>query len=117
MGRAARFGATLSLGYAQTDYFDTTSTTVLDSDTVDGSLRLRVEIDPRITGRAALTLSDLNRDGGTDVRRETFSVGAALAVTPVLDAEIDIGTTRVTQSGAVPRKVTVNRTESRGIGR
>lgn len=117
LGREAPFGASLSLGYASTEYTDTTSALLLDSQTLDGTLRLRFDIDQRISSHITLTASDLDRDGGTDVRRETLSFGATMAVNQALDAEIDIGTTRVTQDGAIPRQVDEGMFYSLGLTR
>lgn len=42
---------------------------------------------------------------GVDVRRETISFGATVAATKFLDATLDLGTTRVEQSGNIAREV------------
>lgn len=102
-GREAPFGGRLSLGYAETNYLDTISPTLLDSVTRDGALTLRFEIDPRIIARTTFSISDQDRDGGVDVRTEKISAGAALLITQSLSADVEIGWTRVTRSGGVPR--------------
>jgi len=93
-GREAPFGGTLSLGYAETNYLDTTSTSLLDSTTDTASLGLRFDIDQRTQARLTFDHSDLNRDGGTDVRRRTLSAGATTDITKTLVADLDLGHTR-----------------------
>ena len=105
LGREARFGATLSLRYAETNYLDTTSTSLLDSTTDRATLGLRFDIDRRVSARLTLDHSDLNRDGGTDVRRRTLSAGATVDVTKTLVADLDLGQTRIVRDGSSPRDV------------
>jgi len=103
LGREAPFGASLSLGYEANVYSDTTSPLLIDDEALDTTVRLRFDIDPRVSARTTLSAYEIDRDGGLDVSRETLSVGAAVILSPVLDGEFDIGTTRVTESGTVPR--------------
>lgn len=105
LGREAPFGAEMSLGYASGTYSDTTSPSLQDSEEVDGFLRLRFDITSRIRANTTYFMSDLDRDGGIDVRTETLSVGVAMIISPVLETQVDIGTTRVIQTGTVPRTV------------
>lgn len=105
-GRAAPFGGTLRLGYAETNYIDTSSTSLIDSTTQTLGLGLRFDIDPRISARLSFDHSDLDRDGGLDVRRDTLSAGVTLDVSKTLVADIDLGHTRVIESGSVARTET-----------
>lgn len=102
-GREAPIGATVALGYRETDYFDTTSTSLLDSTTQSVDVGLRMDVDRRISTRLTYALNDLNREGGVDSRRETFSLGATLDVTQALTADIDIGQSELVRSGSVAR--------------
>lgn len=105
-GREALFGGTLRLGYSETNYLDTTSTSLINSDTYTTAVGLRFDIDPRISARLNFDLSDLDREGGIDVRRETLSAGVTLDVTKALVADFDLGHTRVIRTGTVPRDET-----------
>ena len=98
-GRASRFGGSLTLNYAAVQFVNTSSTALIDSDTGRAGLILRFEIDPRITARTTFNLTDLDRRGGQDIRTEQLGAGATLLVSSVLSADIDVGSTRVKQSG------------------
>lgn len=104
-GRAAPFGGTVSLRHAETRYSDTQSTGLLDSEQESAELRLRFDINPLVTGRTVLSVTDLDRDGGVDTRTEQMGVGASMAFNKTLTGEFDIGTTRVEEGGSVPRSV------------
>lgn len=97
-GREAPFGGTLSLGYSETRYTDTTDPGLVDEVTGSADLTLRFDIDRRISTRVFAGYAETDRDSGTDVTRERLGVGADLAVTQTLDAALDLGVTRVTET-------------------
>lgn len=98
-GREMRFGGALALGYDSTLFQDTADPDLIDSETVSAALDLRFEIDRRITATLGYSLTDLDRDGGTDVRTERLSLGADLEVSQTRTANVNIGVTRVSESG------------------
>ena len=102
-GREAPVGATAAFGYSVTDYYNTTSATLLDATTHRADLAVRMDVDRRISTRFSYALVDLNREGGVDSRRETYSIGATLEVTKSLIADIDVGHTELVRSGTVAR--------------
>lgn len=104
-GREDRFGGTVSLGYTETNYLDTASTNLLDSTTDTATLGLRFDLDRRVSARMTFRHSDLNREGGTDVRRRTLSVGATMELTKTLVADLELGQTRIVRDGSIPRDV------------
>lgn len=95
-GREARFGGDLTLGFDETQYTNTLSTDLIDSQTRRAGLGLRFEIDPRITATLAYDLSELDRETGRDLTNESLTFGVDLAVTPTLDAQLSIGFDRIT---------------------
>ena len=97
-GQEAPFGGTLALGYSETRYSDTTDPGLLDEETGSVDLTLRFDIDRRISARVFAGYSETDRDGGTDVTRERLGAGADLPVTGTLDAALDLGLTRVTET-------------------
>ncbi len=104
-GRDAPFGATFTLGYTETNFLDTASTSVDDSTDINGSGTLRFDINPQISARIGLALSELDRESSVDVRRESLSFGASILLNPVWNADVELGFTKVTQSGSIPRSV------------
>lgn len=102
-GRASRFGGTARLRHVQTRYSDTRATGLVDSDQRSANLNLRFNINPQLTGRAILSLSEIDRDGATDTRTRQVGIGAGMVLNKTLTADVEIGINEVTQSGAVPR--------------
>lgn len=99
-GREAPFGGTVELDYVATTYTDTTDPSLLDSSEGSVDLSFRFDIDRRISARVFAGYSELDRDGGVDVTRERLGLGADLAVTQTLSADVSLGVTRVTEDDA-----------------
>lgn len=95
-GREALFGGTVDLGYRETQFSGTTSDSLIDSVTQEAAVTLRFEITPTFTATAGFDYSDIDRDDGRDVREETVQLGAILAITPSLRANLSFGPGRVT---------------------
>jgi hypothetical protein len=98
-GEDAPIGGSIELSFADQTYFDTVSTTLLDSETVSANMRLEFQFDPRVRARVTAAFSDLDRVGGTDVETLSFGVGATFDITKALVADIDVNMNNVKESG------------------
>lgn len=111
-GREARFGGTLRLGWAQTRYFDTpVASSLIDSTSNTGALRLRFELARAVTAFAELSHSDLDRDGGTDVRRTVLTGSLETTLSETVQANLDLSATQIDQETAAGVRST-----TQGIG-
>ena len=100
-GRDAPFGGTFALTYIETDYSGIGSAGLLDSENTSANLDFRFEIDPQITLTTTFSVSDLDRDGGTDTRTSRAGVGASVTFSETLSGTFNLGFTRTEQSGTV----------------
>lgn len=99
VGREAPFGATLALGYSDTNFVNTTSTSVIDSQRANGSLQLRFDLTPTATGFLTASIDDLDRDGGLDVETQDLIASVDVAITPSLTGAFDLGYREIERSG------------------
>ncbi len=102
-GRDAPFGGVLRYDYDKIEYTDTISSTLLDSERNQASLRLRFEINTAVTARAVFRVSELDRVGGIDIDRQSIGAGASIAINEASTLDFELGHTEVTQSGSVAR--------------
>lgn len=102
IAREARFGGQVSLGYSETNYLDTTADTLEDSVTLSGSVRLRFDLTRTAVGYLTFSHSDLDRDGGLDVRTDSVSASVDVQITPALRGSFDLGYTEIRRSGSEP---------------
>ena len=105
LGRENPFGATISLAYSETEYQDlsTPTTALQDSERVSGDLTLRFNLNQTATLFTRLSLSDLDRDQGNDIRREALSASLDVELREDLTATADLGYTSVITDGATSR--------------
>lgn len=102
IAREARFGSQLSLGYNETNYLNTVANTLQDAITVTGSVRLRFDLTKTAVGYLTFSRSDLDRDGGLDVLRNSISTSVDVQITPALRGSFDLGYTEIRRSGSEP---------------
>lgn len=97
LGSEARFGATLSLAFAETNFFNTTSPDVIDSETLSGAARLRFDLTRNVTAFLGYAGRDLDREGGTDVVSDSVTASVEVQVTEALQTTFELGATRIEQ--------------------
>lgn len=98
-GRDAPIGGVVSLGYSERRYIDTTSASLLDTDTLRASFRVNFEVDERITAFTRIGYRDIDRIGGVSSELLSFSVGTDLDITQTLTGEFQLGFSRSTETG------------------
>ena len=105
LGREAPFGAVLDLSYGQRRYSDTSDPGLRDEDRRGAGLALRFDIDRRLRVTLAGRVQETDvSGGGTDLRRESVTLGAELAVNPTLTLGAGLGAVRITETtGPVER--------------
>ncbi|MEM8615693.1 MAG: hypothetical protein AAGF20_02045 [Pseudomonadota bacterium] len=100
-GREARFGATLSAGYSETNFVNTASPEVIDSERIDGSVRLRFDLSRTAIGFLTASISDLDRDAnGLDVETREIIASLDVEITPSLTGAFDLGYREITRGGS-----------------
>jgi hypothetical protein len=94
-GRDALFGGSVNLAYRALNYSNTTSTALIDTETLSGGLGLRFEVDPRITLTFDYDQSETDRDTGSDSLSQRLNFGAQFVVSQNLDASVTAGLSRI----------------------
>lgn len=94
-GREAPFGGSVSLGYRETIFTDTADPDLINERTDFASFGLRFDVSQRISGRLSYRISEVDRDGGRDVRTERLSTGAEFAISPTVNANVSLGVSEV----------------------
>lgn len=101
-GQGMPVGGSLEFRYAERNYIDTISPSLIDSTTVSVETRLDFQIHPKARARLTAFASELDRDGGTDVDTLRFGGGATVDLTSTLTGDFDLTYSRVTESGVTP---------------
>ncbi|MCE8455100.1 hypothetical protein [Rhodovulum sulfidophilum] len=99
LGRDAPFGATVDLGYSAKTYSETSDPDLLDEESVNATVALRFDLDPRISAGLRSSFSETDRDDpGQDT--DSASIGGTLdfGVTKTLSTNAYLGYSRVTKS-------------------
>lgn len=103
IARDAPFGARVALDYGEIDFIDLDPDAATPSTTASGSVRFRFNLTPTSTGYLTFSLSEVDRQGGLDVRSERISASVDVQIRPGLSGTLDLGYAEITRSGSEPR--------------